>query len=457
MSIAEKSTIISANNVTITENEQKVYKAGQLKTLQDSEYMNAKVSGTAISVNDVSPIEHNVGVQLKSKNLLNVKDRTVITYDGSGLNFVENAIYLNMARNGVYSYTKTTYDISNPQQLKFKTYSHAFGLNFSFKAKANETYTLSCSNFDNTQHRMGVGFFTKDCALISHLPIGEYPYTTVPVTFTTPANCYWMLVIVASSTGGVGKELTFENVQLELGTTATEYTPYVEELGGIEVSRYGKNLFDVNLDPHSIHYDVRLVSLNDGELTIKQNATTQYASYNIAIPNANNLVGKAITISCDCKVGEGGNNTSVRVLWLDANGHASAGTDILYKPYVSSNEYQHISVSGVVNAQPDESHDTLALMFYSNVSGTLSDGEYYSYFKNIQIELGTTATAYEPYTEPTTYQSTADGTVDGIKSISPNMTLLTNNNNVVINANYLRDIDTYIDNLKTDVALTGGE
>ena len=28
---------------------------------------------------------------------------------------------------------------------------------------------------------------------------------------------------------------------------------------------------------------------------------------------------------------------------------------------------------------------------------------------------------------------------------------------VVINANYLRDIDTYIDNLITDVALSGGE
>ena len=113
-------------------------------------------------------------------------------------------------------------------------------------------------------------------------------------------------------------------------------------------------------------------------------------------------------------------------MWLNANGGgAIAGTDILYKPYVSSTEYQHISVSGVVNAQPDESHDTLALMFYGNVSGTLSDGECYAYFKNIQIELGTTATDYEPYTEPTTYQSTADGIVEGIKSISPNMTLLT--------------------------------
>ena len=75
---------------------------------------------------------------------------------------------------------------------------------------------------------------------------------------------------------------------------------------------------------------------------------------------------------------------------------------------------------------------------------------------SFQLEEGSTATAYEPYNR-TIYQSTADGTVEGVTSISPNMTLLTNNNGVSINCNYLRDIDLYIDNLTTNVALTGGE
>lgn len=373
---------------------------GKLELLQDSEYMNAKVSGTAIAVNDVSPIEHNVRCKVESKNLIN--DSTIL----DGYEILEDEILPNA------NWYVVSVDVMPTTQYSVSGFS-------------------SMARIEEDINGVKTRIYTNDVT-----------FTTLPTTVKLYFNS--------------NKSVSGNN-QLELGTTATEYTPYVADVGGIEVSRYGKNLFDVNLDPHSIHYAVSLVSLNDGELTIKQNATAQYASYNIAIQNANNLVGKTITISCDCKVGEGGNNTSVRTMWLDANGGAIAGTDILYKPYVSSTEYQHISVSGVVNAQPDESHDTLALIFYGNVSGTLSDGECYAYFKNIQLELGTTATAYEPYTEPTTYQSTANGTVEGVKSISPNMTLLTNNNGVVINANYLRDIDTYIDNLITNVALTGGE
>jgi hypothetical protein len=73
------------------------------------------------------------------------------------------------------------------------------------------------------------------------------------------------------------------------------------------------------------------------------------------------------------------------------------------------------------------------------------------------LELGTTATAYEPYIEPTTYTANSDGTINGIKSISPNMTLLTNNSGVVINAHYYKDPDIVISNLTQAVALSGGE
>ena len=77
--------------------------------------------------------------------------------------------------------------------------------------------------------------------------------------------------------------------------------------------------------------------------------------------------------------------------------------------------------------------------------------------ENIQIECGSTPTTYEPFKEPTTYQSTADGIVNGITSIAPNMTLLTNADSVVINANYYKDPDIVISNLAQSVALSGGE
>lgn len=57
-------------------------------------------------------------------------------------------------------------------------------------------------------------------------------------------------------------------------------------------------------------------------------------------------------------------------------------------------------------------------------------------YSNAQLEYGNINTAYEPYIEPQTATSTADGTVEGLTSISPSMTLITDNEGVVINLTY---------------------
>ena len=48
------------------------------------------------------------------------------------------------------------------------------------------------------------------------------------------------------------------------------------------------------------------------------------------------------------------------------------------------------------------------------------------FISNIQIELGTAATAYEPYKAPQTATADTDGTVHGLKSVSPTMTIVGN-------------------------------
>lgn len=75
----------------------------------------------------------------------------------------------------------------------------------------------------------------------------------------------------------------------------------------------------------------------------------------------------------------------------------------------------------------------------------------------IQIEEGTTATEYEPYINPLnvtltvrgadesdpghTYTPTADGTVLGVKSVAPTMTLFTDTPGAVIDIEYSRDVN----------------
>ena len=58
-----------------------------------------------------------------------------------------------------------------------------------------------------------------------------------------------------------------------------------------------------------------------------------------------------------------------------------------------------------------------------------------------QLEIGATATEYEPYITPTEYTPIADGTVNGITSLYPNTTLTTDTEGVIINCKYNRDIN----------------
>ena len=64
----------------------------------------------------------------------------------------------------------------------------------------------------------------------------------------------------------------------------------------------------------------------------------------------------------------------------------------------------------------------------------------------IQVEGGTTPTGFEPYKPRQIATVTTEGIVEGFKSVSPNMTLLTDTEDVVMDIDYNIDTKTYIDN-----------
>lgn len=66
---------------------------------------------------------------------------------------------------------------------------------------------------------------------------------------------------------------------------------------------------------------------------------------------------------------------------------------------------------------------------------------------NIQLELGNAPTNYEPYKEPQTITANAEGIIQGLKSVSPNMTLISNTDSVVIECTY-RSSDSHEGNVK---------
>lgn len=90
-----------------------------------------------------------------------------------------------------------------------------------------------------------------------------------------------------------------------------------------------------------------------------------------------------------------------------------------------------------LNKTLTEPYDLVGIFLYFTQGE--ADGTY-STFTDFQIEIGT-ATEYEPYKEPTTHKPKADGTVDGVTSLYPTTTLLTDTEGVTITAEYNKDLN----------------
>ncbi len=106
----------------------------------------------------------------------------------------------------------------------------------------------------------------------------------------------------------------------------------------------------------------------------------------------------------------------------------------------------------------DTSDTSATFNFTGTVDGYLRIHTFASNLKlkNIQLELSSTASSYQAY-QGGTYTPSADGTVSGVTNIYPVTTLFTDTDGAVINVNYYKDIDKTVDNLKTLIALSGGE
>jgi hypothetical protein len=64
----------------------------------------------------------------------------------------------------------------------------------------------------------------------------------------------------------------------------------------------------------------------------------------------------------------------------------------------------------------------------------------------VQLEVGKTATDYEPYKTVATHIPASDGTVSDIRSLSQTMTLFADTPGVIIEAEYNSDTKAYLDN-----------
>lgn len=370
--------IPSEKLVTIAQNIPKVYEAGQLSVWNASESLQGSASGTAVSVNDVSPIEHKVDCTLKGKNLLNPND-----YVDSHLVTIEDNGTIHLGSEGPEgsaAYVKYNMTLEGGDYVISSVMS---GYEEYIQVYLDSTLIYNKSvNFDGTQETLYCAFTANENA---ELKINLYARDNV--------------------TSGTAK------LQLEKGTTPTPYTPYIDDFSTVIVEQYEGNLIDDTIKTRSGN-------------NIFFNNKNIWSSYKILPPGTYVLSAKV----------KDGLTGYIRVLDFENNNKNLFST--------TTNRTLKFVLT-----------ETKKCNFKVESSSFTSEND----LEWAKLEVGTTATPYEPYIKPTTYTANADGTVEDVTSISPNMTLISNNDGAVISAHYFRDPDLVISNLQQEISLSGGE
>jgi hypothetical protein len=186
-----------------------------------------------------------------------------------------------------------------------------------------------------------------------------------------------------------------------------------------KLQRYEKNLYD------------------NATIRDKQDITaTGYQKYKIILPNGiyawslqeNNFIGSnAYAVFTDDVAYSGGNTaTGCFKSWI---GHSSSSANCQLKDtFTVTKGYVYLARGG------------------AGIEVTLP------LLETMQIEVGTEATPFEPYKEPTPYPINPNGTVDGVTSVYPTTTLIPDTEGVVIDVEYNVDTKKYIDNKFAELA-----
>ena len=212
----------------------------------------------------------------------------------------------------------------------------------------------------------------------------------------------------------------------EMGVKVSSDT--VENLTAVKVKKQGKNLIPFPYQQltlgTSTYNGVDFTVYEDGSILI--NGTATKSTTKRLYTNTTGLLGlkSGITISISKNASD---NTQQGNVYFVCNYYNSTGTMI-----------RGLIATTAPSGTKTITDEWKGLVIYVNIpSGkTLNN-----LLIKPQLEIGSTATEYEPYITPTEYTPTADGTVNGITSLYPNTTLTTDTEGIIINCKYNRDIN----------------
>ncbi|MDY4524379.1 MAG: hypothetical protein SPE03_05020 [Treponema sp.] len=226
-------------------------------------------------------------------------------------------------------------------------------------------------------------------------------------------------------------------VTREMGVKISSDT--VENLTAVKIKKQGKNLIPFPYQQltlgTSTYNGVDFTVYEDGSILI--NGTATKSTTKRLYTNTTGLLGlkSGITISISKNASD---DTQQGNVYFVCNYYNSTGTMI-----------QGLIATTAPSGTKTITDEWKGLVIYVNIpSGkTLNN-----LLIKPQLEIGATATEYEPYITPTEYIPTTDGTVNGITSLYPNTTLTTDTEGIIINCKYNRDINKAFAALEAAIA-----
>ena len=365
------------------------------------------LGGNPILIDDASPLEHEMAVGIKSKNLANVDAML-------NANLIKD-------ENGVYRITKDgsavfRFDETIPANTPFViSYENFEGYNAN-----SDAYIYNAIYFaDGTSQGgswCGQGKFSNNIVVNPGKDVKGFAI----YMYNPSADAY----------------CSFTGVQVELGTTATAYTPYVD-VNGATVKKYGKNLLNQDaLYRANIFYEQ-----DDGRWFFgKVNGSYVSTEAKLTIPANTNFTCsfEGVDVS-NAPATSNGDFVQLQIYFTDGSssypGFSKSAIEANGK--VSITKYYEKQVRGVRFSYPS----------------VTQDGNYIT-FDSFQIEIGTTTTEFEPYKEPIPYTADENGIVKGIVGNGEAMTLFADEG-ITIHAEYNRDLNKAFAEIYQAIATMG--
>lgn len=348
-------------------------------------------SGDVITVNDVSPIEHNLKVNVKSKNLLPPTLTVPLPYTQNGVTISKQGEGVNLSGN-----------ITGPNQFSFSlgtvrlpagTYVIGGLVTIGTNSETSNVFLY----FPNASNNYITLTEEKDVPITVN--VGHYEKTTIKVD----ALVYPVVI---------SKEYVD-------GYTFNEYIPYNMDFSSVSVSRYGKNLCDNIFEKGEINSSTGANQTNTSVYSVRTK------NYIPILPNTKYTMTNPVA------------SESQKTRFYDKDKNYIGyhmGT-----PNFISNDDNNLVRTGT----------TPANAYYMRIQIDCDTTDLATEIRNgnhkYQFELGSSATPYEECNIKTV-NANAEGTVKGITSVTPSMTLLVNENSVTLECEYNVDTKTYIDN-----------